>query len=76
MGSFFPNHNGLSASVMKAIDDLFEQAAVSGVMMIDVRSEADRIRSTIAGAAVLSSDELVSMIGREGAKLGAGLMFR
>jgi hypothetical protein len=42
------------------------------VTAIDVRSEAERIRSTIAGASVITS-ELVSMIGHEGAKLGIGL---
>jgi hypothetical protein len=44
--------------------------------VIDARSEADRIRSSVAGAALLSSDELTTMIGLEGAKLGIGLEFR
>ena len=34
------------------------------------------IRSTIAGASVITEEELVSMIGHEGAKLGLGLEFR
>jgi hypothetical protein len=76
MASFSPIGNGVSASVKKAIDDLLAQAMVSGVMVIDARSEADRIRSSVAGAAVLSSDELTTMIGLEGAKLGIGLEFR
>jgi hypothetical protein len=76
MASFSPNNSGLSTSVTKAIQQLFEQASASGVTAIDVRSEAERIRSTIAGASVITSDELVSMIGHEGAKLGIGLEFR
>jgi hypothetical protein len=76
MASLSPFNDGVSASVKNAIDDLLAQAIASGVMVIDARSEADRIRSSVAGATLLSSDELTTMIGLEGAKLGVGLEFR
>jgi rhodanese-related sulfurtransferase len=76
MGSISPTNKVVSTSVTKAVADLFAHAEAAGVTVIDVRSEAERIRSTIPGGAKLSADDLVNIIGREGARLGVGLELR
>jgi hypothetical protein len=76
MNPFSPYQDGIGACISKAIDDVFVRATTSGVTVIDVRTEAERIRSTVAGAAVMSTDDLIRMIGSEGVRLGIGLEFR
>jgi hypothetical protein len=71
-----PIGGGVSACVSMAIDELLREAALSPNRIVDVRHEAERIRSTVAGANVLSVDDLIRMIGSKGASLGMGLEFR